>query len=81
MNRSANILITLLAIATTAYAQNTALFWSAFDQGFATSQSSSTMAKSAAGQAIVGKLPASEHAGRERLPRQSLAAWNRRGSQ
>jgi hypothetical protein len=54
MNRSANILIALLALGATAFAQNTALFWSAFDQGFATSQSSSTLAKSSAGQAIVG---------------------------
>jgi len=37
MNRSAIIFITLLALATAAYAQNTAVFWSAFDQGFATS--------------------------------------------
>jgi hypothetical protein len=54
MNRRAIIPIALLAFGATAFAQNTAVFWSAFDQGFAMPQSSSTMVKSVAGQAFVG---------------------------
>jgi Tol biopolymer transport system component len=54
MSRTANILIALLTLCTTVFAQNTALFWSAFDQGFAASQSSSTIMKSVVGQAFVG---------------------------
>jgi hypothetical protein len=54
MTRTANILIALLTLGATAFAQNTAVFWSAFDQGFAMPQSSSTMVKSVAGQAFVG---------------------------
>jgi hypothetical protein len=54
MNRTAIILIALFALGATTFAQNTAVFWSAFDQGFAMPQSSSTMVKSVAGQAFVG---------------------------
>jgi len=54
MNRTAIILMALLTLGATAFAQNTAVFWSAFDQGFAMPQSSSTMVKSVAGQAFVG---------------------------
>ncbi len=63
MKRLGLMLFALALNATAAFAQNTAVLWSAFDQGFAMPQSSSTMVKSVAGQAFVGfaQAPSTHH--------------------
>ncbi|HXF99332.1 MAG TPA: T9SS type A sorting domain-containing protein [Bacteroidota bacterium] len=54
MKRIRMLFVALALSATGAFAQNTAVYWGAFDQGFAAPKSSSTMVKSLAGQTFVG---------------------------
>lgn len=54
MKRIGMLFVALALSATAASAQNTAVYWSAFDQGFAAPRSSGTMVRSVTGQAFVG---------------------------